>query len=599
MVIFTDKMIVQHILREDYIMKKIISIITIIALFLTFMCVSVSADVTFSSLDEIKDYDLEQIKSLHTTYIKYNYDGKNVSFKYSDLTDDDLEYFLSVFSTQNLELIDYEIIEPVDATNPDYPDVGSWHFQVTGTYIQYDFSFNSEYVLVTYVFMDFSPGLPHQMKQAMFKFKDSGTYDELIARLDELAANKIEDDNKKQDEELEALNAKTIKDIDFLYRASYPRSDVSNTNDTDSWAVIQYTYEGESEPVTMLGVGYDILNFYRVTSVIDNNCFKVFNTSRKLQNYTRYGYVESDYKEKSWLYEYYSIQVNVNENMQAEDVTVTYKYATDGTTKTVHIDMSKYTQSGKLPTELFDPKYNVNYSAENEQAENDNENNDVFDEAEQDTTDVTVKDETTKEEEAAKEHVDEQQEQKTEQDITEKMEESEKTEEPEKQEETHQPNKEETANSEQTSEAPKVQDFIDVPVTHWAYEQIHEFSENKIVLGYGNGYFGTDDSITYEHFALLLDRLFEYEADNTQSIPAIREEVIVSLVKALKMDVSNADENIINKTFSDCTQLKEQNKKYIAAAIESGLVIGSDGKLFPSDALTRAETVMLLWRATR
>ena len=573
-------------------MKKIISIITIISLLLTFMCVSVSADVTFSSLSELKDYRAEQI---HSVFFTYNYNGKEIRFNKSDLN---LEYLMSVFSTQNLERVDYEFDVPMHSTDDiKYPNMGRLNIHISSQ-VQYDYEFDSEYVLVSYVYIDESIAQAHEMHQALYTYKDSAVYDELIEYLDKLSVKKIESDNQKQDEELEALNAKTIKDIDFLYRASYPRPDVSNTNETNSWAVIQYTYEGESEPVTMLGVGYDKLNFYRVTSVIDNNCFKVFDTSRRLQQYTRYGYVETDYRENSWIYEYYGIQVNVNENMQAEDVTVTYKYATTGATETVHIDMSKYTQSGKLPTELFDPEYNVDYSAENEQAENDTENKDVSTEAEQDTTDITGQDEAAKEEikEEIKEDedipVDEQQEGKTEQEIKDESEEI-------VQQDPQQPSEEEAENSEQTSESPKVQDFIDVPVSHWAYEQIHEFSENKIVLGYGNGYFGTDDSITYEHFALLLDRLFDYKADNTQSIPAIREEVIVSLVKALKMDVSSADESIINKTFSDCTQLKEQNKKYIAAAIESGLVIGSDGKLFPADALTRAETVMLLWRATR
>ncbi len=140
-------------------------------------------------------------------------------------------------------------------------------------------------------------------------------------------------------------------------------------------------------------------------------------------------------------------------------------------------------------------------------------------------------------------------------------------------------------------------DFIDVPDTHWAYNEIHRFAEQKIVLGYGNGYFGVDDHITYEHFALLLERLFDYKADNTERVPAVREDIIVSVVKALKIDALEADDAITAQKFSDCANIQAKNAKYIAAATQLGLVVGFDGKLFPEQQLTRAETVMLLSRA--
>lgn len=150
----------------------------------------------------------------------------------------------------------------------------------------------------------------------------------------------------------------------------------------------------------------------------------------------------------------------------------------------------------------------------------------------------------------------------------------------------------------ETEEQP-VGDFIDVPKEHWAYNEVREFAEKKIVLGYGNGYFGADDPITYEHFSLLLYRLFGYRAENTEQRPAIREDVIVSVVKALKMDVINSDVSMIERKFFDCESLQEESLPYIAAAIEAGLIIGADGKLFPEENLTRAETVTLLSRAVK
>ena len=139
--------------------------------------------------------------------------------------------------------------------------------------------------------------------------------------------------------------------------------------------------------------------------------------------------------------------------------------------------------------------------------------------------------------------------------------------------------------------------FFDVPSNHYAYSEIKEFSKQGIVNGYGNGYFGAEDSITYEHFGLLLDRLLDYTPDNTDASPAVREDIIVSVVKAIGIDVSTSDENVISESFTDCDNIRDENKKYIAGAIENGIVVGSDGKLFPDKELTRAETVVLLQRA--
>ena len=69
--------------------------------------------------------------------------------------------------------------------------------------------------------------------------------------------------------------------------------------------------------------------------------------------------------------------------------------------------------------------------------------------------------------------------------------------------------------------------------------------------------------------------------------------------KALKLDVTNVDENIIEETFTDCYLVKPENRKYIAKAIEKGLVVGYEGRLSPKNRLTRAETVTLLARAEK
>ncbi|PFZ89001.1 S-layer homology domain-containing protein [Bacillus wiedmannii] len=62
-----------------------------------------------------------------------------------------------------------------------------------------------------------------------------------------------------------------------------------------------------------------------------------------------------------------------------------------------------------------------------------------------------------------------------------------------------------TAYAEQNSQA-NSSSFIDVPKSHWAYKEMMYMAENKIITGYGNGYFGAANPITREHLAAFLYR---------------------------------------------------------------------------------------------
>ena len=159
-------------------------------------------------------------------------------------------------------------------------------------------------------------------------------------------------------------------------------------------------------------------------------------------------------------------------------------------------------------------------------------------------------------------------------------------------------NKTEDKPKDDIKETEKVK-FEDVPENHWAYDDILSLAEKKIILGYGDGRFGTNDSVTSEQVSLLLDRLFEYKTDDTAALPAKRESIIVSIVKALNADVSGADVSVINEKFNDCETINAEDRQYIAYAIDAGLVKGYDGKLNPEDNVTRAETAALLCRALK
>lgn len=159
-----------------------------------------------------------------------------------------------------------------------------------------------------------------------------------------------------------------------------------------------------------------------------------------------------------------------------------------------------------------------------------------------------------------------------------------------------------TAASESSKESGKdaaeSKSFTDVPQTHWAYSAVTKLADKNTILGYGNGYFGANDPVTYEQISLLLKREFNYDESLNDKLPAKREDVIVSLIKAMNVDLSDIDTQIIDDKFDDGKEVSDDNKTYIAYAVKSGLVVGYERKLNPNSAITRAETACLLYRAT-
>ena len=78
---------------------------------------------------------------------------------------------------------------------------------------------------------------------------------------------------------------------------------------------------------------------------------------------------------------------------------------------------------------------------------------------------------------------------------------------------------------------------------------------------------------------------------------ATREEVIVSIVKSLNVDLDRVNSEIIYEKFSDGGTVSEKNKKYIAYAIQTKLVAGYNERLYLDSNVTRAETACLIYLA--
>ena len=141
--------------------------------------------------------------------------------------------------------------------------------------------------------------------------------------------------------------------------------------------------------------------------------------------------------------------------------------------------------------------------------------------------------------------------------------------------------------------------FNDVPPDHWAYDDIMTLAKNNVILGYGNNYFGVNDSVTNEQLALLLKRQFDYDEKNTSASAAKRENIIVSLIKALNPDLSKVDTSVIAADFSDGNSINEIDKPYIAYAVENKIVLGDNSRLNLENNVTRAETAALINRALK
>jgi len=141
--------------------------------------------------------------------------------------------------------------------------------------------------------------------------------------------------------------------------------------------------------------------------------------------------------------------------------------------------------------------------------------------------------------------------------------------------------------------------FTDVTPDHWAFDNVGRFYYAGIVRGIGSGLCAPDDYITYEHFSLLLKRLFFYQAQNTSSVPALRQYVIAELVKACGLGEGDLENEHILDDFSDNSLLNSQTRSYVQRAVEEGLVEGYGGKLHVNDKLTRAEAITLLYRAIK
>ena len=174
--------------------------------------------------------------------------------------------------------------------------------------------------------------------------------------------------------------------------------------------------------------------------------------------------------------------------------------------------------------------------------------------------------------------------------------------------------------------------FNDVGYAHWAYDYISDMSKGGIIEGYDDGTYAPEKTITRAEFAKILCGVAEksgivqegataeftdvvsdewyYDYVNkigsymsAQDISgeyrpneiAKREDVAVALVKLMGYQVS---ENDLTKVFTDASEISENNKKYVGAAVENGLLDGFEDDTFRgNEGITRAQAAAVIGRA--
>ncbi|WP_420818529.1 S-layer homology domain-containing protein [Paenibacillus paeoniae] len=167
---------------------------------------------------------------------------------------------------------------------------------------------------------------------------------------------------------------------------------------------------------------------------------------------------------------------------------------------------------------------------------------------------------------------------------------------------------------------------------HWAEKQITDWMKRGLIQGYSDGTVRPDNLINRIEFVTLANRLFGYSgtadtafkdvpadswfaaqveaavkdgyvqgyADNTfrPDKPLLRVEAAVMLSKLVPLIVN--DSTGVSHAFKDWDKVPEYGRIPLIAVLEAGYIQGyNDGTIRPSKALTRAEAVVLLDRATK
>lgn len=175
--------------------------------------------------------------------------------------------------------------------------------------------------------------------------------------------------------------------------------------------------------------------------------------------------------------------------------------------------------------------------------------------------------------------------------------------------------------------------YTDVKDGYWAKEAIELMDRYGIINGFKDNTFRPNVEVTRAEFAKMMVLTLDLKLENPNkgsfldvknydwsykyvetakpyltgfktdqglyfkpNVYAIREEMAVAIVKGLGIDADKTDMSVLN-SIKDEAKISKNLRKYVAAAINEGIMIGDSNKYFgPDVTLTRAEAATLLAR---
>ncbi|WP_436864835.1 S-layer homology domain-containing protein [Bacillus fungorum] len=165
--------------------------------------------------------------------------------------------------------------------------------------------------------------------------------------------------------------------------------------------------------------------------------------------------------------------------------------------------------------------------------------------------------------------------------------------------------------------------FVDAPRGHWAYNEIAYMAQNKIMTGYGNGYFGSTDNVTREQLAAFLYRYLKPATTNDNPYTDLNntafKKEILALTKSGIFSVNAAKTfnpkgtatraeiaTVLTKAFNlkvkanyEFDDMKGHwANEYVKALYSNGIASGTGNKNFSPDVkVSREQMAMFLYRA--
>jgi len=175
-------------------------------------------------------------------------------------------------------------------------------------------------------------------------------------------------------------------------------------------------------------------------------------------------------------------------------------------------------------------------------------------------------------------------------------------------------------------------EFKDVNQNHWAYEKIQMMVEYNIINGYADDTFRPELTVSRAEFAKMMVLTLNLEVYNPKTASfadvkkghwaypyvetgkyyltgfktsggiffrpdrvAVREDMAVGIIRGLGINPDKTDMSVLD-SYTDKNAIAPNLRKFVAAAINEGIMIGNNNKFAPKAGLTRAEAATLLAR---